>query len=97
MEIYKYESRNPNYIWTNKLHKQNHPTCPTVNWCNAPGYELSKFTVKILSQTMRLPFAFNIKNSITLMKEINNITFNDNIKMCSFDVENMIQTSQYKK
>jgi hypothetical protein len=48
-----------------------------------------KCKVKILNHTKQLSITFDIKNSVTLLKDLHNITFNDNNKAYSFDTENM--------
>jgi hypothetical protein len=89
---WKYTNMNPKapYIFGNiKLHKVGKPIRPIVNWKNSPGYKLAIHVATLLKQTMRLPNAFNIQNSITLMNNLKQIDVLPNIKICSFDITNM--------
>jgi hypothetical protein len=53
---------------TIKLHKQNTPIRPIINWKNAPAYGLMRYVhvIKILYNHLHLPNAYNIQNSIHL-------------------------------
>jgi hypothetical protein len=44
-----------------KVHKQNMPIRPVVNWQNAPAYNLTKWFSKLLPIYIPLPYTFNIK------------------------------------
>jgi hypothetical protein len=44
---------------------------------------------KTLKETLNLPFTYNIKNSIQLINDLNNIPINDNTRICSFDIKYM--------
>lgn len=72
-----------------KLHMPNYPIRPRENWCNAPAYKLAKYIVWTLNHTIHLPNTFNIKNSVSLIDDLNNITIDKTVKLCSFDIENM--------
>ena len=60
-----------------------------VNWTNAPAYKLAKKLMKDLQKHIPLPYAFNVKNIIHLMKDLTNIPYDNNIKLASFDITNM--------
>jgi hypothetical protein len=36
-----------------------------------------------------LPYSFNVQNSHNLAQSLSNIEMDKNIKLCSFDIENM--------
>jgi hypothetical protein len=89
---WKYINMNPKapHIYgTIKLHKQSHPIRPTVNWIESPASKLAKFITGKLKETIQLPNAYNIQNSITLMENLNKLEINKNTKLCSFDITNM--------
>ena len=80
----------PPNIWGHiKIHKNNNPIRPIVNWTNAPAYKLAKKSAKDLQKYIPLPYAFNVKNSIHLMKDLLDIPYDNNIKLASFDIMNM--------
>ena len=45
--------------------------------------------MKDLQKHIPIPYAFNVKNTIHLMKDLMNIQYNSNIKLASFDITNM--------
>jgi hypothetical protein len=58
-------------------------------WKNAPAYELAKQLSKTLNNYIQLPYTYNVKNSMHLITDLQDIEINNNIKLCSFDIENM--------
>jgi hypothetical protein len=60
-----------------------------VYWKNAPAYGLAKKLSKLLHNHLKLPNTNNIQNSTHLMADLQIIELNDNMRLCSFDVENM--------
>jgi hypothetical protein len=79
----------PNLYATIKLHKENKPIRPIINWKNAPVYELAKQLSKTLHNYLQLPYTHNIQNSIQLMTETKTIELNKDTRLCSFDITNM--------
>jgi hypothetical protein len=75
----------PNLHATIKLRKHNTPVRPIVNLKNSPAYSLAKFVTNTLKETLYLPFIYNINNSTQLIKDLNNITINENTRIFSFD------------
>ena len=47
-----------------KIHKEDSPIRPIVNWKNSPAYKLARSLVKKLQTHVPLPYAFNIKNTV---------------------------------
>jgi hypothetical protein len=89
---WKYTNMNPtapNLHATIKLHKQNAPIRPITNWRNAPAYELAKHLTKTLQRHLQLPYTYNVQNSVQLMTELQAIKNNKDMRLCSFDIENM--------
>jgi hypothetical protein len=73
-----------------KIHKQNAPIRPIVNWQQAPAYKLAKLLSDRLTAELQLPFTFNVKSSPHLMLEIQDIKpYNPNLRLASFDITNM--------
>jgi hypothetical protein len=79
----------PNFHATIKLHKQNTPIRPIINWRNTPAYELAKYLTKTLHNYSHLLNTYNIQNSIHLITDLQPIEINEDVKICSFDIENM--------
>jgi hypothetical protein len=79
----------PNLHATIKLHKENKPIRPIINWRNAPAYEIAKQMSKTLHEYLQLPYTYNIQNSIQLMTDLKSIEINTNTRLCSFDITNM--------
>ena len=72
-----------------KIHKINAPVRPIANWQNAPTYKLAKLISKLLQLYIPLPNVFNVKNSIQLMKDLEDIPIHKNTRLASFDIANM--------
>jgi hypothetical protein len=64
------------------------PIRPVINWRNAPTYELAKYLTKTLHSYLYLPYTYNIHNSIYVI-DLQTIELNKDIRICSFDTENM--------
>jgi hypothetical protein len=79
----------PNLYATIKLHKDNKPIRPIINWKNAPAYELAKQISKTIHNYLQLPYTYNIWNSIHLMTDLKTIKLNKNTRLCSFDITHM--------
>ena len=54
-----------------KIHKQDQPIRPVVNWRNAPAYLLSKLFTSKMNHLSHLPYVFNIKNTHDLIQNLN--------------------------
>jgi hypothetical protein len=72
-----------------KLHKPNNPIRPIIDWCNAPDYNLTKHLAKLLNEVIQLPNSFNIRNTNTLIEDLQHIETDKNTRLCSFDITNM--------
>jgi hypothetical protein len=72
-----------------KIHKEDSPIRPVVNWKNAPAYKLAKMLSKKLSIYIPLPHTFNVKHTVQLMSDLREIPFDQNLKIASFDITNM--------
>jgi hypothetical protein len=61
--------RAPHVYGTIRLHKQQKPVCPVVNWKDSPGYKLAKYVTVQLSNILELPNTYNIQNSCSLISQ----------------------------
>jgi hypothetical protein len=88
----KYSNMNPKapFIYgTIKLHKEHKPIRPIANWKDSPGYKLAKYLAAQLSQKLQLPYVYNVKDSIKLIHNLENLQIDGNTRLCSFDIENV--------
>jgi hypothetical protein len=72
-----------------KIHKQGAPIRPVINWKEAPAYKLAKHIPKHFNQLLQLPYNFNIQNVDKLIKEMNEIPFETELRFASFHIQNM--------
>ena len=72
-----------------KIHKTGAPIRPIINWTQAPAYKIAKKLFKLINNLTPHPYTFNVQNSIQLMEDLNNIPFNNGLKLVSFDISNM--------
>jgi hypothetical protein len=82
-----------------KLHKEHNPIRPIFYWQNAPAYKLPKFITKALKTNASLPYSFNIKNTIQLLQDFQQISLDNNLGLASFDIKNIytnIKKEQFK-
>jgi len=64
-----------------KIHMEDSPIRPAVNWKNAPAYKWGKMLSKKLSIYIPLPYTFNVKNTVQLMNDLREIPFDQNLPM----------------
>ena len=72
-----------------KIHKEDSPIRPTVNWKNAQAYKLANMLSKISRHTFPFPYTFNVKNTVHLINDLLVIPYDQNLKFVSFDITNM--------
>jgi hypothetical protein len=60
----------PQILGTIKLHKENKPIKPIINWKNSPGYKLATHVSKLLKHGIQLPNIFNVINSKELINNL---------------------------
>ena len=72
-----------------KIHKQDQPIRPVVNWRNAPAYHLSKLFTNKINHLTPLPHAFNIRNTHGLLKELNDTPMLPHYTLASLDIKNL--------
>jgi hypothetical protein len=89
---WKYTNMNPSAPTIKglvKIHKQNQPIRPVVNWRNAPAYKLSKLFTDKLNHLAPLPNAFNIRNSHDLLHNLENTPITPQHSIVSLDITNL--------
>ena len=72
-----------------KLHTKGQPIRPIVNWQHAPPYKLAKLLTEKLQQLASLPYAYNIKNTSQLIKELKQTPPTPTSAFASLDITNM--------
>jgi hypothetical protein len=72
-----------------KIHKDNIPIRPVINWKQAPAYKLAKLLTHLIQTHIPLLNTFNVKNSVHLINDLNKIQYQQGIQLVSFDIENM--------
>jgi hypothetical protein len=75
----------PHIYGTIKLHKQENPIRPIVNWRDSPHYTIAK-TPKY---SIKLPPTLNVQYTNMLTQSLNQIKINEHIQLCSFDNKNI--------
>jgi hypothetical protein len=63
-----------------KIHKQEHPIRPIVNWTNAPAYKLAPLLIQKCTSYIPLPYVYNIKNPVHLINDLNEISVDQDLK-----------------
>lgn len=72
-----------------KIHKENYPIRPLINFTPAPAYNVSKTITNFLKEKINLPNTYTIKNNKELTDNIQNTEITPNTRIYSFDITNM--------
>ena len=83
-----------------KVHKTNIAIRPIINWRNAPAYRLAKLVSDIIKKEIPLPNTFNVKNTVQLIKDLQEISISECTHLASFDIKDMytnIPTKTYHR
>lgn len=72
-----------------KIHKDNMPIRPIINYRDAPAYKISKFMNTYINNNYIYTNNRSIKNSTDFAKHIHNINIKSNYEMISLDIVNM--------
>src|SRR5436190_10859277 len=72
-----------------KVHKDNVPVRPIVNYQNAPAYYVCKYLNKVIKSNINFPKSYSIKNSYELIDHIKDLNISNNATFVSFDIVNM--------
>jgi hypothetical protein len=79
----------PNIRGLPKVHKEDCPKRPIINWQGAPAYKIAKHLSKLIQLHIPLPNAFNINNPAQLIEDLSDIPCKQGMRLVSFDIENM--------
>jgi hypothetical protein len=72
-----------------KLHKENLPIRPVVNYKNAPTYNIAKFLAKWLKQNLNLPYKYNINNTTQCAESLMKLNVLPMSKIATLDITNL--------
>jgi hypothetical protein len=72
-----------------KLHKQDQPIRPVMNWRNAPAYKLSRLFTDKINHLAPLPHSFNIKNTHELLRNLEDTPMLPHYNLASLDITNL--------
>jgi hypothetical protein len=72
-----------------KLHKENLPIRPVVNYKNAPTYYTAKFLAKWLKQNLDLPYKYNINSTIHCAESLKKLNILPTSKIITLDITNL--------
>jgi hypothetical protein len=80
-----------------KLHKLDQLTRPVVSWRNTLAYKLSQLLTTKIRQFASLPYAFNVKNSTELIRELKQTPVTPTSMFASLDITNMYSNIPIKE
>jgi hypothetical protein len=72
-----------------KIHKQNQPIRPVVNWQQAPAYKLARLFTQKIRQLSPLPNAHNVENTKDLIRKLHDTPILPQFTLASLDISNM--------
>lgn len=72
-----------------KIHKQDRPIRPLINFTTSPAYKIAKYMNKWLNDNINIVNDFSVKNNLELVDKIISTKIPTNAKLVSFDVTNM--------
>ena len=96
---WKYVNLNPTALIIRslvKVHKEDAPYRPIVNWKNSPTYKLAKLLARNMNTYIPLPYMFNVENTVQLVKDLTNLPYNHKIKFASLDLNNIYSNIHIK-
>ena len=79
----------PQFNGLPKIHKQNTPIRPLINFKTSPGYKIAKKIAIIIKNNIILDNNHSIKNNFDFIEKTKNIDIKNNFKLASFDIVNM--------
>ena len=96
---WKYVNLNPTALNIRsllKVHKEDAPIRPTVNWKNAPTYKLAKLLARNINTYIPLPYMCNVENTVQLVNDLTDLPYKHKIKFASLDVNNIYSNIHIK-
>lgn len=82
-------ARAPQLTGLPKIHKENMPMRPVVNYTSAPGYRVSKKLEQIIKHGLKIRNNNSVKNSYEFIEKMKTVELSPNHKLVSFDVTNL--------
>ena len=79
----------PQFNGLPKIHKQDIPIRPVINFKTSPGYKTAKILERIIKNNINLNNNHSVKNNIAFIDKTKNIDISNNYKLASFDIVNM--------
>jgi hypothetical protein len=71
-----------------KIHESEAPVRPVVNWQNAPAYTIAQLLTDTLEMHAPLPYTYML-STLQLIEDLQGVPYEENIKMTSFDTNNV--------
>ena len=72
-----------------RIHKEEIPIRPIINYRNAPAHKLAKYPDKIIRQHTQIDNNIAVKNNTDLVTKIKDIHIPHNATLASFNVKNL--------
>ena len=89
--------RSPSLYGLPKTHKQNIPIRPVVSYIGAPTYDLAKHLNNLLKTKSSFKPQYSLKNSLDLIKKIENVNIPQNSKLISLDVDSLFTNVPFEE
>jgi hypothetical protein len=74
---------------TIKLHKEETPIRPIVNYKYAPSYYIAKITANWLKRNSELQFEYNVENSLKYAEKIKELDIQSTYKTLTLNIANL--------
>src|SRR5882724_10786693 len=72
-----------------KIHKENAPLRPIINFRSAPSYLLASYLLQQFTKIIKIPNSTAVKNSFELIEKLKDFELQDDYKLISFDIVGM--------
>ena len=72
-----------------KVHMDDYPIRPLINWKNAPAYKFAKMLTKKLLTYISSSYTYNVKKTTHLINDLKEISYSRNLRMASLYISNM--------
>ena len=80
-----------------KIHKDNVPIRPLVNFTPAPTYKIAKILESLIRREVVLENSSSIKNNLELVEKIQNIEIKDSYMLAPLDIVKLYTNVQLMK
>ena len=81
--------RAPQFNAQPKIHKENIPVRPLINFRTSPSFKLAKYLENIIKKNIKIKKNYSLFNNKDLVDKISNIQMLSSCKFASFDITNM--------